>query len=183
MHDAALPTSPARTYRWSSDKAEDRFAVENPATGEVIAVVQGGGAPEMDGAIRAANQAFERDWRWRTPQERGRILLRCADVLEVHADELAELESLENGKPVADARLHDVGFLIGVFRFFGSLVDKLPSEFYDKGNIYTSVVLEPLGVVGGSSRSTGRRSIPAARLPPPLLSATQWSSSPASKRR
>lgn len=58
------------------------------------------------------------------------------------------LLSLENGKPIADARTNDVGFLIQVFRFFGSLVDKLPSEFYDKGAIYTSVVLEPLGVVG-----------------------------------
>jgi acyl-CoA reductase-like NAD-dependent aldehyde dehydrogenase len=69
-------------------------------------------------------------------------------VLEAHADELAELVSLENGKPVADARLHDIGFLAGIFRFFGSLVDKLPSEFYDKGSIYASTVLEPLGVVG-----------------------------------
>ena len=69
-------------------------------------------------------------------------------VLEAHADELAELVSLENGKPVADARLHDIGFLTGIFRFFGSLVDKLPSEFYDTGSIYTSTVLEPVGVVG-----------------------------------
>lgn len=70
-------------------------------------------------------------------------------MLEAHADELAELESRENGKPIVDARVHDVNFLIQVFRFFGSLIDRLPSEFYDKGTIYTSVVLEPLGVVGG----------------------------------
>jgi acyl-CoA reductase-like NAD-dependent aldehyde dehydrogenase len=134
--------------RWSSDRAEDHFPVENPATGEVITIVRGGGVPEIDAAVRAAQRAFEQDWRWRFPAERAELLLACADVLTEHADELAELESLENGKPVADARLHDIGFLIGVFRFFGSLVDKLPGEFYDKGSIYTATVREPLGVTG-----------------------------------
>lgn len=136
------------TVRWSSSNAEDRFEVENPATGEVIAVVQGGGAAEIDAAVRAAHQAFEQDWRRRTAQERARYLLRGADVLEAHADELAALESRENGKPLADARSNDINFLLGVFRFFGSLVDKLPTEFYDAGSIYASIVREPLGVVG-----------------------------------
>jgi acyl-CoA reductase-like NAD-dependent aldehyde dehydrogenase len=121
---------PTTTFRWSSNSRADRFAVENPATGEVIAIVQGGDAHEVDQAVQAANQAFERDWRWRTSKERERILLQCADVLEAHADELAELESCENGKPIVDARLLDVNFLIQVFRFFGNLIDRLPSEFY-----------------------------------------------------
>ena len=106
------------TYRWSSDRPEDRFPVENPATGQVITVVQGGGAPETGAAVQAAHRAFQDDWRWRTPAERAALLLRGADVLEAHADELAELVCLENGKPVADARLHDIGFLVGIFRFF-----------------------------------------------------------------
>ena len=143
-------TIDARTAtRWSSDRPEDRFPVENPATGQVITVVQGGGAPEIDGAVNAAHRAFTRDWSRRAPADRAGLLLRCADVLAEHADELAALESRENGKPVADARLHDLGFLIGVFRFFGSLADKLPGEFYDGGNIYTATVYEPHGVVGG----------------------------------
>jgi acyl-CoA reductase-like NAD-dependent aldehyde dehydrogenase len=136
------------TYRWSSDRPEDRFPVENPATGQVITVVQGGGAPETDAAVQAAHRAFQDDWRWRTPAERAALLLRGADVLEAHADELAELVCRENGKPVADARLHDIGFLVGIFRFFGSLADKLPSDFYDTGSVYASTVLEPVGVVG-----------------------------------
>ena len=136
------------TYRWSSDRPEDRFPVENPATGQVITVVQGGGAPETGAAVQAAHRAFQDDWRWRTPAERAALLLRGADVLEAHADELAELVCLENGKPVADARLHDVGFLVGIFRFFGSLADKLPGDFYDTGSVYASTVLEPAGVVG-----------------------------------
>ena len=92
------------TYRWSSSDEADRVAVEDPATGEVIAVVQGGGPDEVDAAVEAAHRAFETDWRWRTWAERATLLLRGADVLEEHADELALLESRENGKPVQDAR-------------------------------------------------------------------------------
>ena len=136
------------TYRWSSDRPEDRFPVENPATGTTITIVQGAGAPETDAAVQAAHRAFQEDWRWRTPAERAALLLRGADVLEAHADELAALVSQENGKPVSDARLYDIGFLTGIFRFFGSLVDKLPSDFYDTGGVYASTVLEPVGVVG-----------------------------------
>jgi acyl-CoA reductase-like NAD-dependent aldehyde dehydrogenase len=134
-------------YRWSSDRASDQFPVENPATGAVITTVQGGAAPEVDGAVRAAHHAFQSDWRWRAAAERGRYLLDAADLLENHADELASIESLENGKPVADARNRDVAFLVSAFRYYGSLVDKLPTEFYDTGTAYTATVLEPLGVV------------------------------------
>jgi acyl-CoA reductase-like NAD-dependent aldehyde dehydrogenase len=136
-------------YRWSSNDEGDRFSVENPATGKMITVIQGGGAKQMNAAIAAAHHAFVADWRWRTPAERGRLLLSCADILEKHADELAEIESMENGKPVKEARENDVQFLISVFRFFGSIVDKLPSgDFFDAGSIYSATVLEPFGVVG-----------------------------------
>src|SRR5579862_2710079 len=122
-------------YRWSSNSDADKFAVDNPSTGKVIAVVQGGGAEQMAAAIAAAHRAFRTDWRKRTAPERSRLLLSCADVLERHADELAELLSLENGKPVADARNNDLQFLPAVFRFFGSIVDKLPSgDFSDTGS-------------------------------------------------
>jgi acyl-CoA reductase-like NAD-dependent aldehyde dehydrogenase len=138
-------------YRWSSDDDADRFSVENPATGKVITVVQGGGAAQMNAAVESAHQAFIRDWRWRDRAERAGLLLACATVLEAHANELADLLSLENGKPVADARENDVRFLIGVFRFFGSIVDKLPSgDFHDTGSIYSATVLEPFGVVGSA---------------------------------
>jgi acyl-CoA reductase-like NAD-dependent aldehyde dehydrogenase len=96
----------------------------------VITIVQGGGAAEVNAAVEAAHRAFQNDWRWRTAAERAQLLLlQGADVLEAHADDLALLESRENGKPVADAGLNDISFLNGVFRFFGSLVDKLPTDF------------------------------------------------------
>ncbi len=146
----AVPTVAELTRsRWSSDDDADRFLVENPATGNVITSVQGGGKEQMNAAIESAHQAFARDWRWRTRTERAGLLLSCADVLEEHGNELADLLSLENGKPVIDARENDIRFLIGVFRFFGSIVDKLPSgDFHDTGSIYSATVLEPFGVVG-----------------------------------
>jgi len=146
----AVPTLADLTrYRWSSDDHADRFSVENPATGKVITIVQGGGTEQMNAAVESAHQTFVRDWRWRTRAERAGLLLSCADLLHEHANELADLLSLENGKPVADARENDIRFLIGVFRFFGSMVDKLPSgDFHDTGSIYSATVLEPFGVVG-----------------------------------
>jgi acyl-CoA reductase-like NAD-dependent aldehyde dehydrogenase len=136
------------TYRWSSANPDDRFAVEDPATGAVITIVQGGGAAEVDAAVHAAHRAFEQDWRWRPLAERSRLLLEGAAVLEAHADELAELVSRENGKPIVDGRNIDISLLIGDMRFAASLVDKLPDELYDQGNLYVKVVHEPLGVVG-----------------------------------
>jgi acyl-CoA reductase-like NAD-dependent aldehyde dehydrogenase len=136
-------------YRWSSSEEDERFSVEDPATGAVITIVQGGGAAQVNCAVEAAQHAFEQDWRRRPRAERARLLLQCADVLESHADELAELVSRENGKPIIDARNIDIAILIGEFRFFGDVVDKLPDELYDRGNVYVKVVREPLGVVGG----------------------------------
>jgi acyl-CoA reductase-like NAD-dependent aldehyde dehydrogenase len=149
MTTTAEPTKFQGTTRgrWSSNSSEDTFPVQNPATGEVITVVQGGGEREVDGAVRAAHQAFVSGWRSITPQQRSALLLQCADILEAHADELSELESRENGKPILDARPHDVGFLISVFRYFATLIDKQATELFDKGAIYTQVHLEPYGVV------------------------------------
>ncbi len=146
---AVTSTNQISSHRWSSEREEDRFPVENPATGEVITVVQGGGAPEMDAAVDTAHVAFQTHWRWLTPNQRGGLLLRCAEILDAHADELAELLSLENGKPLADARDNDIRFLSGVFRYFGSVVDKVPGEFHDSSNgNYSATFLEPMGVVG-----------------------------------
>ncbi|MBJ9983906.1 aldehyde dehydrogenase [Acinetobacter sp. S40] len=133
---------------WSSENPDDQFTVENPATGEVIAIIQGGGQAEMDAAIEAANEAFETDWKHRSAEERSKLLLKCADVLEAHADEIARIETLENGKPFSQARNFDVNALIELFRYFASLVDKIPGGFIDHGHLYTSIIVEPLGVVG-----------------------------------
>jgi acyl-CoA reductase-like NAD-dependent aldehyde dehydrogenase len=84
-----------------------------------------------------------------TPRERGRLLLECAALLRRHADELATLETLENGKPYTQSRPYDIELLIGSFEYFGSAIDKLAGEFYDGGVIHNLILLEPYGVVAG----------------------------------
>ncbi|KAL5355207.1 aldehyde dehydrogenase domain-containing protein [Aspergillus floccosus] len=134
-------------YRWSCKDTSKRFPVVNPATGNSITIVQAGDSTTVDSAVQASQKAFE-TWRRKTRQERGLYLLQAADELQKHSQELAVLLCLENGKPVKDASF-DVGFLVQVFRYFGSVVDKLPSEFFDQGNIYSSVIYEAHGVCVG----------------------------------
>jgi acyl-CoA reductase-like NAD-dependent aldehyde dehydrogenase len=148
MNDTAGNRELRRT-RWSSERPEDRFPVEDPATGELITVVQGGGEPEVHAAVQAAHQAWQEHWRWLTPSERGRLLRECAALLRRHAEELAALETLENGKPYTQSRPYDVELLIGSFEYFGAAADKLPGEFRDGGVIHDLILLEPYGVVGG----------------------------------
>lgn len=133
----------------SSDDPAHLFDVHNPATGEVITTVQGCGEAEVHKAVAIAQKAFQDDWRWRTARERSQLMLRAAERLEHHFDELACLLSMENGKPVSQARQADVPFVVGVYRFFASLVDKIPGEMYDQGSIYSSIVHEPYGVCVG----------------------------------
>lgn len=140
---------PIRTTRWSSDALEDRFVVENPATGDAIAVVQGGGPAQIDAAVHAAHQAYQTGWRKRPARERARILLAIANNVRAHADEIAHLETEENGKPFTQSRTLDVELCIAAFEFFANLIDKLPGELYDFGPITGTVFLEPFGVVGG----------------------------------
>ena len=125
-----------------------QFPVENPATGQVITTIQAGDVSTTLEAIEAAKVAFE-NWRWRSATERGALLCKCADELAKHREELAEMLCLENGKPYQDALNMDVTFLVGIFQYYGSLIDKLPTQFYDKGNSYCTVVREPLGVCAG----------------------------------
>ena len=142
-------TGPAvLTGRWSSSDPDDRFVVYDPASGEPLRIVQGGGAAQVDAAVRAADEA-QRAWRRRPARERGRALAEVAQVLRGHADELARLETEENGKPLAQSRYTDLEACIGAFEFFGGLAGRLPSSCNDLGPIVSIEFLEPYGVVGG----------------------------------
>lgn len=143
------PTDPLlfRT-RWSSSDPRDLFDVDNPATGQVFARVQGSGLAEADAAIRTAHAAFP-SWRDTPAARRGELLMAAGRHLEAHARELAELVSRENGKPVRDALAFDVASLIGSFAYFGSLAGKLAGEHLDLGFVTSSTVREPFGVVAG----------------------------------
>lgn len=135
--------------RWSSHDPADQFVVENPATGAPLAVVQGSGTYEVSAAVNAAHHAFQAHWRNRPARERGKLLLEIAQVIRAHADEIARLETLENGKPFGQARYMDVEACIGSFEFFGALIEKLPGTYNDLGPILSTEFLEPYGVIGG----------------------------------
>ncbi len=142
--------------RWVDAASGKTFAVVNPATGEEIAQVADGGKEDIDRAVRAARDAFERGpWHTMSPSERGRLLWKLAELLEEHADEFADLEALDNGKPRTVAAAADVPLAIDNFRYFGGwttkiLGDTIPlSVPYTPGAEYHAYTRrEPVGVVG-----------------------------------
>jgi betaine-aldehyde dehydrogenase len=128
----------------SADKTLD---VLNPATGEVLAQVPDAGAPHVDRAVQAARRAFE-SWRDVTAQERGRILFRLADVVRRELPRLAELETLNSGKPIVESEF-DINDVATCFEYYGGLATKLHGEVLNVPDNAVSMALkEPIGVAG-----------------------------------
>ena len=135
------------------DAADGRtFESLDPATGEVIATLAQAGAADVDAAVAAARKAFAEgsDWRRMTPLDRGRTMIRFADLIEANADELAELESLDNGKPLAFARNVDVNLTIAHFHYFAGWPSKIEggTKPVSTPNLFAYTRREPVGVCG-----------------------------------
>jgi acyl-CoA reductase-like NAD-dependent aldehyde dehydrogenase len=124
----------------------ETFAVTEAATGELLARVASSAADVVDAAVASA-RAARPAWCALSPRERGAYLRRVAEVIRSNADELAELEAREVGKPKRDAERFDVSFSSAAFDFFGGLTETLPGEILDQGPIEARVVYEPYGVV------------------------------------
>lgn len=135
--------------KWSANDPSRQFPIDNPATGEIITKLQAGTAAEVDQAVQVAQKAFDNDWRWRSPAERSAYLFKCAEALEPHREELAELLCMENGKPKADAHSFDTSAMVNIFRLFASICDKIPGEFHQRGPVNQTVIYEPFGVCAG----------------------------------
>ena len=130
-----------------------RFDCINPATGAVLAQVAQGGAADIDLAVSSALVAWnDRRWRGLAPRQRMDVLLRFADTLERHADELALLETLDMGKPVSDVLNIDLPEVLRTIRYFAECIDKLEGAVTHTapGSLHM-IVHEPLGVVGAIS--------------------------------
>jgi acyl-CoA reductase-like NAD-dependent aldehyde dehydrogenase len=127
------------------------FETLDPATGRVIAELPHAGAEDVDHAVRAAREAFE-DGRWSgiAAAKRTRAMLALADALEAHADELAELESLDNGKPVKLAGRVDVPLAVEHLRYFAGWPTKIEGETLPvaQPNMHCYTRKEPVGVCG-----------------------------------
>lgn len=141
--------------RWLEDASGKTFPTYNPATGEVLAQVAEGNSADVDRAVTAARKAFESGpWRTLTASERGRLIWKLADLVESHLEEFAQLESLDNGKPVGVARTADVPLAVDLFRYMGGWMTKIEGNTipisvpYTPGVRYLAYTLrEPVGVV------------------------------------
>src|SRR3984893_13599725 len=128
------------------------FPVYNPATGAVIANVPEADNRDVDIAVGAARRAFD-EGRWAkvSPSERGRMLWKLADLIERDLEELAELESIDNGKPYAVARVADLPLAVDMFRYMGGWATKITGTTIPlslPGEYLSYTVKEPVGVVG-----------------------------------
>jgi aldehyde dehydrogenase (NAD+) len=124
------------------------FKSVNPATGEVIATISEGTEIDVDRAVAAARRAFEGPWRSMRAAERGHILLRWADLLKKHADEIVELESLDAGKPIAAVLRQDFPAAIDTLIYYAGWADKISGEVVStRDDALTYTVREPVGVV------------------------------------
>ncbi|WP_336697698.1 aldehyde dehydrogenase [Curtobacterium sp. USHLN213] len=126
-----------------------RRSTVNPATGAVLTEVAECGERDVDLAVQAARRAFA-DGRWtrRSPRERQAVLVRLADLVLEHADELALLDTLDAGKLIADTTAFDVPGTAAILRWYAELIDKLPDEIAPTAEGELALVRrEPLGVV------------------------------------
>jgi len=137
---------------WVPAASGETFEVYNPATGEAIANVAAGGKEDIDRAVKAARAAFETGpWHTMTPSERGRLIWKLGDLLEQHLEEFAELESLDNGKPLTVARVADVPLAIDLFRYMAGWATKIEGNTIPisaGGEYLAYTTREPVGVVG-----------------------------------
>jgi phenylacetaldehyde dehydrogenase len=142
--------------KWTEASSGESFATFNPATGEVLSNVAAGNSADIDRAVKAARAAFETGpWSRMTASERTKLIWKLADLLERDLEEFAQLESLDNGKPLAVARAADVPLAIENFRYMAGWATKIEGNTiplsvpYTPGAKYLAYTLrEPVGVVG-----------------------------------
>jgi aldehyde dehydrogenase (NAD+) len=136
--------------RWIASESGKTFGTVNPSTGEEICQVAEADAADVEKAVKAARVAFEQGaWRKMPASERGRLLHRLADLIEKNADELARIESLDNGKPVSVAKAVDVAATVACYRYFAGWADKIQGKTIPiDGDFFCYTRHEPVGVVG-----------------------------------
>src|SRR3954471_24017668 len=151
---AATPAVPDQKMliggRWVEAASGKTFETINPATGEVICRVAEGDKADVDLAVKAARQAFEQGpWAKMNASERGQILYRLADLVEKHKEELAALESLDNGKPYADALNADLALTVKCYRYYAGWPHKKHGNTIRvEVDFFSYTRHEPIGVVG-----------------------------------
>ncbi len=134
--------------KWVDAADGERFDVFNPATGEVVATAPHSKQADVERAVDAARRTFDESawWPGTSERERGRILLRAAEIVRREHERLAQMESLDSGKPIGEAR-EDIAEVAFMFEYFGGWATKIDGEIPPVGpDALTLVVKEPMGV-------------------------------------
>ena len=135
--------------RWEKPSSGAYFESDNPYNGEIWAKIARGNAKDVDFAVKAARNAFEDHWEPMKPTERGKILVRLAELIEREATRLGEIEVKDNGKLFAEMGAQ-TKYLAEWYRYFGGLADKVEGSVIpiDKPGMLNYTKYEPFGVVG-----------------------------------
>jgi aldehyde dehydrogenase (NAD+) len=135
--------------QWVDSISGKKFPTINPSTGEEICRVSEADAADVNLAVKAARTAFNGPWRKMSAAERGVLINRLADLVEKHADELAKLEALDNGKPYGVAKAADLPLTVACYRYYAGWADKVQGKTIPvSGNYFCYTRHEPVGVVG-----------------------------------
>lgn len=156
---------------WTEAESGDRFPAINPSNGSEITTVAAGDAADIDRAVASGRRAFE-DGRWAhlSPRDRGQTLIRLAELIDAHGEELQLLETLDVGKPVRYSRRVDVQQAIATYSWYGEAADKLYDEIAPTShNALGLITREPIGVVGAVTPWNFPLMINAWKLAPALV--------------
>ncbi|MGA8458479.1 MAG: aldehyde dehydrogenase family protein, partial [Streptosporangiaceae bacterium] len=142
--------------QWADSASGKTFETPDPATGETLARIAEGDAEDINRAVKAARKAFEEGpWSRMTPSERGRLVWKIGDLILEHTDELAQLESLDNGKPFVVAQAADVPLAADLFHYMAGWATKIEGNsinisvpYMPGANFHSYTLREPVGVVG-----------------------------------
>src|ERR1041384_2226835 len=135
---------------WVDAVSGKTFSSYDPSTGEVLAQIAEGDREDINRAVEAARKAFETGpWRKMTASERGRLIWKLGDLLEQNLEEFAEIETLDNGKPLKVAKVADVPLAVDLFRYMAGWATKIEGNTIPiSGNFLAYTLREPVGVVG-----------------------------------
>ncbi len=162
---------------WSGCQSGETFDTLDPATGEVIGKLQRSRLEDVNKAVSAARNAFDNGpWTKMTPMERSQILWKIADLLEANIDELAELETLDQGKPLYVGRWAEIPGAVNQFRYFAGLATKIEGatiptsiNYQPEGKeVFAYTQKEPVGVVGAIVPWNSPLVLTAMKLAPAL---------------
>ena len=139
--------------KWIAAASGKTFSTLNPATGQPLGEIAEGDKEDINLAVRAARRAFDSGpWHRMTPSDRGRAMWRLADLIDKHSEELATLETLDNGKPLTVARAADIPFAAECIRYMAGLATKIEGATLPisnpSGKFFAYTLREPVGVVG-----------------------------------